>query len=155
MIRSNTRLHQWAAFSLLILVCLAAGTRPNVLEIGQSGPHVWVREGEVVTLHYTQSMYDVPVEERLRVEAGRLVLFEVVSSEAALEYLGIENKGLNNTMRILQEFSILADSVGNYVLCTSNRSLPLASVPADNGRILVRLTRPPLFIHLIHTLREL
>jgi hypothetical protein len=33
--------------------------------------------------------------------------------------------------------------------------IPLASVPADGGRILVRLARPALFTYLIHQLREL
>jgi hypothetical protein len=57
--------------------------------------------------------------------------------------------------RVLQEFSIPADSVGNHVLCAGGRRIPLASVPADGGRILVRLTRTPLFIYWIHPLREL
>jgi hypothetical protein len=99
-------------------------------------------------------MYGVPVAEHLRVEDGRMVLFEVASSEAALEYLGIESRGPDNVRRVLQEFSIPVDSVGNHVLCAGERRLPLASVPTEDGRILVRLTRPPLFIYLIHSLRE-
>jgi hypothetical protein len=153
--RPNALARRIAAFAVLAVACLAAGIRPNVLEVGRAGPHVWVREGDLVSLHYTQSMYGVPVEERLRVEAGRLVLFEVVSSDAALEYLGIETKGPNNVKRILQGFSIPADSMGNHVLRVGDRRIPLASSPADEGRIHIRLTRPLLFIYLIHPLTEL
>ena len=143
------------AFAVLAVVCLAAGIRLQVVEVGRAGPRIRVKDGDPVCLHYTQSMYGVPVEERLRVEAGRLVLFEVVSSDAALEYLGIETRGPNNARRILQEFSIPADSVGNHVLDVGDRRIPLSTVPSDEGRILVRLVRPPLFIYLIHSLREL
>ena len=153
--RQSARVRRLAAFAVLAVACLVAGIRPQVLEIGRAGPHVWVREGDLVSLHYIQSMYGVPVEERLRVEAGRLVLFQVVSSEAALEYLGIETRGPHNASRALQEFSIPADSVGNHVLCVGDRCIPLAAVPADEGRILIRLARPPLFTYLIHQLREL
>jgi hypothetical protein len=152
--RRGSRAGRWTVFTVLALACLAAGIRPLVLEIGRQGPRLWVREGDLISLHYTQSMYGVPVAEHLRVEDGRMVLFEVASSEAALEYLGIEAKGPDNVRRALQEFSIPADSVGSHVLCAGERRLPLASIPADEGRILVRLTRPPLFIYLIHSLRE-
>jgi hypothetical protein len=153
--RLNTRAHRIAAFAALAVACLLAGIRPQVLEIGRAGPHVWVHEGDLVSLHYIQSMYGVPVEERLRVEAGCLVLFQVVSSDAALEYLGIETRGPHNASRVLQEFSIPAASVGNHVLCVGDHRIPLAAVPADGGRILIRLARPPLFTYLIHQFREL
>ena len=154
MSRQSARVQRIAVFAVLAVACLVAGIRPQVLEVGRSGPHVWVREGDLVSLHYTQSMYGVPVEERLRVEAGHLVLFEVVSSDAALEYLGIENRGPQNASRVLQEFSIPAASVGNHELCVGDHRIPLAAVPADEGRINIRLTRPPLFIYLIHSLME-
>jgi len=150
----TARARRIAAFAVLAVACLSLGIRPQVLEIGRSGPHVWVHEGDLVSLHYTQSMYGVPVEERLRVEEGRLVLFEVVSSGAALEYLGIETRGPNNASRVLQEFSIPAASVGGHVLGVGGRRIPLASVPADEGSVLIRLARTPLFICLIHSLRE-
>lgn len=151
----SARVRRLATFAVLAAACLVAGIRPQVLEIGGAGPHVWVREGDLIALHYIQSMYGVPVEERLRVEAGRLVLFQVVSSEAALEYLGIETSGPHNASRVLQEFSIPADSIGNHVLSVGDRRIPLAAVPADEGRIRIRLARPPLFTYLIHQLREL
>ena len=153
--RPIARSRRILAFGVLAVACLAAGIRLPVVEVGRAGPRIRVKDGDPVCLHYTQSMYGVPVEERLRVEAGRLVLFEVVSSDAALEYLGIETRGPNNTRRILQEFSIPADSVGNHVLDVGARRIPLSTVPSDEGRILVRLVRPPLFIYLIHSLREL
>jgi hypothetical protein len=153
--RPRARARRVLAFAVLAVACLAAGVRPQILEVGRGGPRIWVGEGEVVSLHYTQSMYGVPVEERLRVEAGRLVLFEVVSSDAALEYLGIETRGPNNASRILQEFFLAADSVGGQVLEVGRRRIPLSSVPSDDGRIRVRLARPPLFTYLIHHIREL
>lgn len=145
---------RWTIFTLLALACLAAGIRPLVLEVGRQGPCLWIREGDLISLHYTQSMYGVPVAEHLRVEGGRLVLFEVASSGAALEYLGIEARGPHNVRRVLQEFTIPADSVGNHVLFAGGRRIPLASVPADEGRIRVRLARLPLFIYLIHSFEE-
>lgn len=141
-------------FAVLALACLAAGIRPPVLEIGRQGPRRWIRDGDLISLHYTQSMYGVPVVEHLRVEDGRLVLFEVDSTDAALEYLGIETRGPHNVKRVLQEFSIPADSIGNHELFVGGDRIPLASVPADDGRIRVRLARPPLFIYLIHSLGE-
>jgi hypothetical protein len=68
--RLSARARRIATFAVLAVACLVAGIRPQVLEIGRAGPHVWVREGDLVSLHYIQSMYGVPVEERLRVEAA-------------------------------------------------------------------------------------
>lgn len=150
----TARARRILAFALLAIACLAAGIRPQVIEVGRAGPRIRVREGDRVYLIYTQSMYGVPVEERLRVEGGRFVLFEVASSAAALEYLGIETQGPGNVRRILQEFSIPADSVGNHRLEVGERRIPLSTVPPDEGRIRVRLVRQPLFIYLIHQLRE-
>jgi hypothetical protein len=152
--RKGSRAGRWAVFTVLALACLAAGIRPLVLEIGRQGPRRLVREGDLISLRYTQSMYGVPVTEHLRVEGGRLVLFEVESTDAALEYLGIETKGPHNVNRVLQEFSIPADSMGSHMLAVGGHCIPLSSVPADEGRIRIRLARPPLFIYLIHSLRE-
>lgn len=143
------------AFAVLSAACLALGVRPQIIEVGRAGPRVWVSEGDVVSLHYTQSMYGVPVEERLRVERGSLILFEVVSTEAALEYLGIETRGANNTHRVLQDFSIPAASVGNHVLFVNGRAIPLSSVSSEGGSVRIRLVRQSLLIYLIYQLREL
>jgi hypothetical protein len=40
------------------------------------------------------------------------------------------------------------------VLTAGGRRIPLASIPADEGRILIRLVRPSLFNYWIHLLRE-
>jgi hypothetical protein len=149
-----SRAGRWTLFAVLAFACLAASIRPLVLEIGRQGPHRWVREGDLISLHYTQSMYGVPVAERLRVEDNRLVLFEVDSTHAALEYLGIETKGPHNVKRVLQEFTIPADSVGNHMIVLGGDCIPLSSVEADEGRIRVQLALPPLFIFLIHSLWE-
>jgi hypothetical protein len=96
-------------------------------------------------------MYGVPVEERFRVQGNRLVLFEVVSTDAALEYLGIETKGAGNARKAMQEFIIPANSLGGYRLSASGRHIDLAGVPVENdARIHVRLTRQPLVVYLIH-----
>jgi hypothetical protein len=142
------------AFAVLGAACLALGIRPQILEVGKSGLFFWVREGDLVCLHYTQSMYGVPVEERFRVEGGRLVLLEVLSTDAALEYLGIETRGAGNANRALREFSIPADSVGDHVLTVGDHRIPLKSALADQHRILVRLVRQPLLIYFINKLRE-
>jgi hypothetical protein len=136
------------AFVALGAACLALGIRPQVIEVGHLGPRIWVREGDIVCLRYTQSMYGVPVEERFRVEGGRLFLFEVDTTGAALEYLGIESRGANNVARILQEFSMPAGSVGGYSLSAGGRRIALRDVPAEDGRIRVRLTRQPLIVYL-------
>lgn len=94
-------------------------------------------------------MYGVPVEERFRVEGGRLLLFEVDTTDAALEYLGIERRGANNVSRVLQEFFIPAASVGSQSLSADGRRIALADVPAEGGRISVRLTRKPLIVYLV------
>jgi len=148
-VRSSRR-RRFLAFTVLSAACLAFGIRPQVLEVGRSEANIWVRDGDLVRLQYTQSMYAVPVEERFRVEGGRLVLFEVVSSDAALEYLGIETKGAGNAKSITQEFFVPAHSVGGYRLSTSGRRIDLSDVPAENGRIRVRLSRQPLITYLIH-----
>ena len=155
MTRATARPRRILAFAVLSAACLALGVRPQGVEVGRAGPHIWVSDGDLLSLHYTQSMYGVPVEERLRVERGRLMLFEVVSTDAALEYLGIETRGANNARRVLQEFSIPADSVGNHVLFVDGRRIPLSSVPSEAGSIRIRLVRQPFFIYLIHQLREL
>jgi hypothetical protein len=147
-VRSSRR-RRFLAFAVLSAVCLAFGVRPQVLEVGRSGPRIWVREGDIVCLRYTQSMYDVPVEERFRVAGGRLLLFEVDTTDAALEYLGIERRGANNVSRVLQEFFIPAASVGSQSLSAAGRRIALAQVPTEDGRIRIRLTRQPLSVYLI------
>jgi hypothetical protein len=139
---------RFLAFIGLSVACLILGIRPQVIELGHKGPSVWVREGDIVSLRYTQSMYGVPVEERFRVEDGRLVLFEVDTTAAGLEYLGLESRGVNNGRRVLQEIYIPQNSVGSHSLFVGDRRIVLADVPAADGRIRVRLTRQALIVHL-------
>ena len=134
--------------------CLFGLSGTEVLEVGRSGPRIPVRPGEVVTLRYTQSMYGTPVEERLRVEEGRLVLFEVVASDAALEYLRIESRGPGNAALALEGFTVPADSVGGHVLAVGGREVPLAAVRPEDGRISVRLARASRFTVFVHYLKE-
>lgn len=145
----SARRQRILAFVILSAACLAFGIRPQVIEIGHAEPPIWVREGDIVCLRYTQSMYDVPVEERFRVEGGRLLLFEVDTTDAALEYLGIESRGVNNVGRVLQGFFIPGDSVGGHSLSAGDRRIALADVPAQDSRIRVRLSRQPLAVYLI------
>jgi hypothetical protein len=56
----------------------------QVLKIGGSGLFFRVKNGNIISLKYMHSMYGVPVIERLRVENGRLELFHVKTSDAAL-----------------------------------------------------------------------
>ncbi len=126
----------------------------QVLEVGRAGPRIPVGPGEVVTLRYTQSMYGTPVEERLRVVDGRLMLFEVVASDAALEYLRIESRGPGNAALALEEFAVPADSVGGHVLAAGGREVALAGVRAEEGRVAVRLARSSRFTALVHHLKE-
>jgi hypothetical protein len=142
------------ALALAGAACLFGLSGTQVLEIGRAGPRIPVGPGEVVTLRYTQSMYGTPVEERLRVEDGRLVLFEVAASDAALEYLRIESRGPGNAALALEGFSVPANSVGGHVLMAGGREIALATVPPEEGRIAVRLARSSRFITLVHHLKE-
>lgn len=151
-VNGRARRRRILAFAVLGAACLGLGIRPQILEVGRSGPFFWVREGDLVCLHYTQSMYAVPVEERFRVEGGRLVLFEILSTDAALEYLGVESRGAGNANSVLREFSVPADSVGDHMLTVGDRRISLKSVPTDQDRIYIRLVRQPLLIYLIHRL---
>jgi hypothetical protein len=145
----SARRRRAMTFAVLGAFCLALGIRPQLIAVGHLGPHIWVREGDTVCLSYTQSMYGVPVEERFRVEGGRLFLFEVATTAAALEYLGLESSGADNVGRFLNDFSIPSGSVGGHILSAGGRRIALADVPAEDGRIRVRLTRRPLIVYLV------
>jgi hypothetical protein len=131
---------------LLVVGILTAGflLRFQVLKIGNEGPCVPVSEGDIISLRYTHSMYGVPVEERLRVEGRRLVLFHVVASDAALEYYGIERRGEGNARRVLDRFNIPWGSVGGQTLTVKNRRIVLRDLPGEQGYVTVRLVTEPL-----------
>jgi len=143
-----------AALALAGAAYLLGLSATQVLEVGRAGPRIPVWPGEVVTLRYTQSMYGTPVEERLRVEDGRLMLFEVAASDAALEYLRIESRGPGNAALALEGFAVPADSVGGHVLAAGGREVALASVTPEEGRVAVRLARTSRFAVFVHHLKE-
>ncbi len=134
---------------LPVVGCIMIGCalRIQALEVGASGPVLRMAEGEVFSLHYIQSMYRVPVTERLRVENGRFVLFHVISSDAALEYLGIEKKEENNVRRELAEFLIPRASIGKHALTVRDRRIDLCDAAGQKEEIRVRMAQMPLITY--------
>ncbi len=132
--------------ALLVVGCVAIGfvVRVQVLQVGDGGPVFRVAEGEVFSLCYTQSMYGVPVTEKFRVEKGQLTLFHVISSDAALEYFGIERKEENNVRRELVEFSIPWASVGKHVLTVKDREIRLGDLSGQGEHIRIRMAEMPI-----------
>jgi hypothetical protein len=125
----------------------------QVLKIGNKGPCVRV-SGDIISLRYTHSMYGVPVEERLRVEGRHLVLFHVMTSDAALEYYGIEGRDEGNARRVLDQVSIPLDSVGEQTLTVRNRRIALRDLPGEQGSVTIRLAREPILLHVAHCIRR-
>ena len=144
--------------AMLLYLCLfAAGVlaagwllRFQVLKVGNEGPCVRVSEGDVISLQFTHSMYGVPVEERLRVEGRRMMLFHVVTSDAALEYYGIEGRGEGNAKREIDRFSIPRGSVGGQTLLVRNRRIVLRDLPGGQESVTIRLAREPILLHVAH-----
>jgi hypothetical protein len=89
-------------------------------------------------------MYGVPVTEKFRVEKGQLTLFHVISSDAALEYFGIERKEENNVRRELVEFSIPRASVGKHVLTVKDREIRLGDLNGQGEHIRIRMAEMPI-----------
>lgn len=148
---------RYRSAKLLYLCLFAVGVltagfwvRFQVLEIGNEGPCVPVSEGDIISLQYMHSMYGVPVEERLRVEGGRLALFHVVTSDAALEYYGIERRDEGNTRRVVDEFHIPRDSVGGQTLTVKNRRIVLRDLPGEQGNVTIRLAREPILLYVVY-----
>jgi hypothetical protein len=131
---------------------LAAGLllKFQVLKVGDEGPCVRVSDGDVISLQFTHSMYGVPVEERLRVEGRRMMLFHVVTSDAALEYYGIEGRGEGNARREIDRFSIPRGSVGGQTLLVRNRRIVLRDLPEEQGSVTIRLAREPILLHVAY-----
>lgn len=142
---------------LLYPCFLAAGVlgvafllRIPVLRIGSGGPCVPVSEGDVISLRYTHSMYGVPVEERLRVEGRRLVLFHMVTSDAALEYYGIERRGEGNARRVVDRFNIPRGSVGGQTLTVRERRIVLRELPGEQEEVTIGLETVPILLYWIY-----
>jgi hypothetical protein len=137
---------------LFVAGVLTAGflVRFQVLKIGDEGPCVRVSEGEIISLRYTHSMYGVPVEERLRVEGRHLALFHMVTSDAALEYYGIEGRDEGNARRVLDQFDIPRDSVGGQTLTVRNRRIVLRDLPGKQRSVTVRLARESILLYVAY-----
>jgi hypothetical protein len=116
----------------------------QVLKIGGSGFFFRVKNGNIISLKYMHSMYGVPVIERLRVENGRLELFHVKTSDAALEYFGIQGKDENNVKNSLKEFTIPAGSVGQHTLTVHGQEIILSSIHTKDQKIHIYIIKQPL-----------
>lgn len=129
-------------FFLAVLGAVTLSKHLLVVQI--EGPDVVVRvsEGEEFFRTYVQSMYEVPVTEKFRIEDGHFRLVHVQSqSDAVLAYLGIEGKNEPNADETLTEFSIAAASIGNHVLRFRDREILLGTGEIREGSIKVKLTR--------------
>jgi hypothetical protein len=134
----------------LLAGCVAVGSmvKIQVLQAGDYGPVFYVAEGEVFSLRYTHSMYGVPVTERFRVENGCFTLFHVISSDAALDYFGIERKEENNAERTAAEFLIPQASVGRHVLLIKDRKIKLRDLAGQDERVRVRMAQIPIITYI-------
>jgi hypothetical protein len=145
-----------ALLCLFMFLALIFGTgaycRIQVLVIGDRGPVIPARKGDIFELCYTQSMYGVPVTERYRIGEGFFVLFHVLSNRAALEYLGIESRHENNVVREGKGFTVPAASVGNHFLHVGRRSIPLSACADSGGRVFVGITTMPVIVYIINAL---
>jgi len=126
----------------------------RVLSIGESGPLRKVSAGDTFTLRYIHSMYGVEVRENFRIGQEDFTLYHVDSSEAALEYFGIERLSPNNVRTILQAFTIPGGSVGHHELLLNGCRIQLHTLRGESDPITVRLVRMSLFMYLMHTLRR-
>ena len=129
----------------LLACCIAIGytARVHVLRVGERGPAFRMAEGEIFSLYYIHSMYGVPVTEKIRVENGHLTLYHIVSSEAALEYFGIEKNGENNAGRALVEFSIPRASIGNHELRIKHRKIRVRELAGQDEPVRITLANIP------------
>jgi hypothetical protein len=124
------------------------------LSIEERGPLWKVSAGDTFTLRYTHSMYGVEVREHFRIDQEDFTLYHVDSSEAVLEYFGIEHSGPNNVRRTLQAFTIPGGSVGHHELLLNACRIQLHTLRGERASITVRLVRMSLFMYLMRTLRR-
>lgn len=126
----------------------------RALSVGDRGPLWKVSEGDTFTLRYTHSMYGVEVRENFRIGQEDFTLYQVDSSEAALEYFGIEHSGPNNVRRTLQTFTVPGGSVGHHEILLKDRRIQFRSLGGERNPIAVRLVRMSLLEYLVHNLRR-
>lgn len=126
----------------------------RVLSVGERGPLWKVSAGETFTLRYVHSMYGAEVREHFRIGQEDFTLYHVDSSEAALEYFGIERSGADNVRRILHAFTIPGASVGHHELLLKGCRIRLGALGGERDSTTVRLVRMSLLQYLMHTLRR-
>jgi len=126
----------------------------RALSVGDRGPLWKVSEGDTFTLRYTHSMYGVEVRENFRIGQEDFTLYQVDSSEAALEYFGIEHSGPNNVRRTLQTFTVPGGSVGHHEILLKDRRIQLGSLGGERNPVTVRLVRMSLLEYLVNDLRR-
>jgi hypothetical protein len=151
-------LHRRATTLLCLLIpCIIGITsifvlKIQVLAIGDAGYCFRVKNGDTIALSYTHSMYKVPVIERFKVENGMLELFHVETSDAALEYFGIEGKGINNVRTSVKEFTIPTVSVGHHLLSVSGKNILLGSIKTKDQKIQISLNKQSFASYLINSI---
>lgn len=102
--------------------------------------HFKVAPSEQVTLFYTNSMYDAPVEEVFEVRDGDIVLKAVrTDSPAVMEYYGFEGTGPVHTLRksLGPAFSIQASSSQAQAIRVGRNALDVRGIARPGDRILV------------------
>lgn len=130
------------------VVFLASLLPVQVLSIGERGPLWKVSAGDIFTLRYLHSMYGVEVRESFRIGEEDFTLYHVDSSEAALEYFGIERSGPNNVRTTLQAFTIPGGSVGRHELLLNGCRIQLHTLHGEKDPVTVRLVRMSLLTYL-------
>jgi hypothetical protein len=151
---------QRAKFLLYLLLCLVSlifllSLIPvQALSVGEKGTLWRVSAGDTFILRYTHSMYGVEVRENFRIGREEFTLYQVDSTEAALEYFGLEHSGPNNVRRTLKAFAIPAGSVGNHELLLKDGQIQLHALSGEEEPIPILLVRVSLLKYLMHTLRR-
>jgi hypothetical protein len=142
------------AFLFIVAALSGTGLCRHILVVRVSDPEVLVpvSVGDVFFRDYVQSMYQVPVSEKFRIEAEHFRLVHVQTrSEAVLVYLGIEGKDEPNVDGKFTEFSIPAASIGDHVLRFRDHSIVLGTHEGRDGSIKIGLAKMPLHRYFAHT----
>ena len=151
------RIKRFGLYPILCIVFLYISgflVHLQVLVVGTQAPFINVRNGEILILKYIHSMYGVEVLESMRIENGLFEIFHVSTSEAALEYFGIEKKDLGNVQMVVKEFSIPKESTGNHVLILRNRVLKINECGDEDGSVYIRIKKVPLLLYTFYSIRR-
>jgi hypothetical protein len=144
-----------SSLSVVFLLALGLQTNIQVVEIGDSGPSLFVRNGDLFFHEYTHSMYGAQVVEKFRIEDGHFRIFHVMTqSDAVLEYFGIEKRGEHNVDGTFQQFSIPAASIGKHILKLYGYELSLDKPEHKHGPIHVKLLQVPFWAYAARLIRR-